>query len=248
MGRLDQKITIITGAGAGIGRAIALKAAAEGATVIVTDRDLESAQQAAGEIGDAASAYQVDVTDKESVDAMVAAVADKHGRIDVLINNAGWDEGMPFLETTPDFWQKVIAINFVGVLNTCHAVLPHMKEQGGGSVVNLGSDSGRVGSTGEAVYSGAKGGVIAFSKTIAREMARSQVNVNVVSPGPTDTAFFASMGGESPKLREALIKAIPFRRLGAPDDLANAVVFLASDEASYITGQTLSVSGGLTMS
>ncbi|WP_277453420.1 3-oxoacyl-ACP reductase family protein [Janibacter sp. DB-40] len=247
MGRLDQKITIITGAGAGIGRAIALKAAAEGATVIVTDRDLESAQQAAGEIGNAASAYQVDVTDKESVDAMVAAVADEHGRIDVLVNNAGWDEGMPFLETTPEFWQKVIAINFVGVLNTCHAVLPHMKEQGGGSVVNLGSDSGRVGSTGEAVYSGAKGGVIAFSKTIAREMARNQVNVNVVSPGPTDTAFFASMGGESPKLREALIKAIPFRRLGAPDDLANAVVFLASDEASYITGQTLSVSGGLTM-
>ena len=247
MGRLDQKVTIITGAGAGIGRAIALKAAAEGGTVIVTDRDLGTAEQTAGEIGDAATAYPVDVTDKESVDATVAAVTAEHGRIDVLINNAGWDEGMPFLETGPDFWQKVIAINFVGVLNTCHAVLPHMKERGGGSVVNLGSDSGRVGSTGEAVYSGAKGGVIAFSKTIALEMARSQVNVNVVSPGPTDTAFFASMGGESPKLREALTKAIPFRRLGSPDDLANAVVFLASDEASYITGQTLSVSGGLTM-
>ena len=248
MGRLDHKITIITGAGAGIGRAIALKTAAEGATVIVTDRDLEAAQQVAAEIGDTASAYQVDVTDKESVDAMVAAVVSEHGRVDVLINNAGWDVGMPFLETTPEFWHKVIGINFVGVLNTCHAVLPHMAEQGGGSVVNLASDSGRVGSTGEAVYSGAKGGVIAFSKTIAREMARSKVNVNVVSPGPTDTALFASMGGESPKLREALIKAIPFRRLGDPADLANAVAFLASDEASYITGQTLSVSGGLTMS
>lgn len=248
MGRLVQKVTIVTGAGAGIGRAIATKAAAEGAIVIVTDRDLASAQESAVAIGANASSYEVDVTDKASVDAMVEAVVAEHGRVDVLINNAGWDEGMPFLKTTPDFWQKVIGINFVGVLNTCHSVLPHMVEQGGGSVVNMASDSGRVGSTGEAVYSGAKGAVIAFSKTMAREMARSQVNVNVVSPGPTDTAFFASMGGESPKLREALIKAIPFRRLGAPEDLANAVVFLASDEASYITGQTLSVSGGLTMS
>lgn len=246
MKRLENKVVVVTGAGAGIGAAIARRSAQEGALVVVTDLDGDAAARCAEEI-DAAAAHAMDVADKASVDAAVAAVVDQFGRIDVLVNNAGWDIGMPFLETTPDFWKKVIGINFVGTLNTCHAVLPHMVEQGGGSVVNLGSDAGRVGSSGEAVYAGAKGGVIAFSKTIARELARSDVNVNVVCPGPTDTAFFASMGGENPKLREALTRAIPFRRLGQPDDVANAVVFLASDEASFITGQTLSVSGGLTM-
>ncbi len=179
---------------------------------------------------------------------MAATAVEHFGGIDVLVNNAGWDRATVFVESEPDFWRKVIDVNYVGVLNTCRAVLPHMAAQGGGHVVNLGSDAGRVGSSGEAVYSGAKGAIIAFSKTIAREMARHQVTVNVVCPGPTDTALFASMGGDNPKLREGLTRAIPLRRLAAPEDIAYAVAFFASDEASYITGQTLSVSGGLTMS
>ncbi len=179
---------------------------------------------------------------------MVDAVRERFGRIDVLVNNAGWDKAQPFVESDPADWDRVIQINLYGVLNTCHAVLPVMAAQGYGAVVNIGSDAGRVGSSGEAVYSAAKGGVIAFTKSAAREMARHQVRVNCVCPGPTDTALFASMGGDNPKLREALIKAIPFRRLAQPSDLANAVAFYASDEASFITGQTVSVSGGLTMS
>ncbi len=247
MGRLQDKVTIVTGAGSGIGRGIATKCAAEGAIVVVTDMNGAAAQAVADELGGTAMAHTVDVTDRASVDAMVAAVLAAHGRIDILVNNAGWDVGMPFVDTEPAFWDKVIAINYGGVLTTCHAVLPVMAAAGRGSIVNLASDAGRVGSSGEAVYAGAKAGVIGFSKTIAREHARHRINVNIVCPGPTDTALFASMGGDNPKLREGLTRAIPFRRLGTPEDVANAVAFLASDEASFITGQTLSVSGGLTM-
>lgn len=245
MGRLEKKVIIVTGAGSGIGKGIAQKCAAEGATVIVTDRHGEATMAVTEELGVRARAYTVDVTDRASVDAMVDDVKVEHGRIDALINNAGWDIGKPFVDTDADFWDKVIAINYVGTLNTCHAVLPVMAEQSSGSIVNLASDAGRVGSSGEAVYAGAKAAVIGFSKAIAREHARNQVNVNVVCPGPTDTALFASIGG--PKLRESLTRAIPFRRLGTPEDVANAVAFFVSDEASFITGQTLSVSGGLTM-
>ena len=246
--RLQDKVTIVTGAGAGIGRAIARVTAAQGAIVVVTDLDGPAAEAVATEIGGSARWYAVDVTDRASVAAMVAAVTAAHGRIDVLVNNAGWDKAVPFVDSEPDLWRKVIDINYVGVLNTCREVLPVMAAQNRGRIVNLGSDAGRVGSSGEAVYSGAKGAIIAFSKTIARESARHQVTVNVVCPGPTDTALFASMGGDNPKLREGLTRAIPLRRLAAPEDIANAVAFFASDEAAYITGQTLSVSGGLTMS
>jgi 2-hydroxycyclohexanecarboxyl-CoA dehydrogenase len=248
MGKLDDKIAIVTGAGQGIGAAIAGKLTAEGATVVVTDVNESTAKETADALGGQAVGIHADVTSRESVGAMVQQVMDRFGRVDVLVNNAGWDKAGPFVDSDPADWDRVIQINLYGVLNTSKAVLPIMTAQGSGTVVNLASDAGRVGSSGEAVYSAAKGGVIAFTKASAREMARHQVNVNCVSPGPTDTALFASMGGDNPKLREALTRAIPFRRLAEPADIANMVAFFASDEASYITGQTVSVSGGLTMS
>ena len=244
-GRLEDQVAVVTGAAQGIGRGIATKLAAEGARVVVTDVDEGAAKETAQGLG--GIGLLADVTSLASVQTMVDAVMAEYGRIDVLVNNAGWDVSGPFVESDPAIWDKIIAINLYGVLHTCKAVLPHMAAAKGGAVVNLASDAGRVGSSGEAVYSAAKGGVIAFTKTMAREMARNQVRVNCVCPGPTDTALFASMGGDSPKLREALIKAIPFRRLGQPEDVANVVAFFASAEAAFITGQTVSVSGGLTM-
>lgn len=248
MGKLADKIAVVTGAGQGIGRGIAEKLADEGATVVVTDINERTAKETADALGNGAIGVRTDVTSPESVDAMVEQVRERFGRIDVLVNNAGWDKASPFLDLDRSDWDRVIQINLYGVLNTAKAVLPLMAEQGFGSMVNLASDAGRVGSSGEAVYSAAKGGVIAFTKSVAREMARHQINANAVCPGPTDTALFASIGGDNPKLREALTKAIPFRRLAQPGDLANVVAFLASDEAAYVTGQTVSVSGGLTMS
>ena len=226
MGRLDDKIAVVTGAGQGIGKAIAEKLATEGATVVVTDVDGASAETTATALPGAV-AIRADVTDPQSVQAMVDRVMRHFGRIDILVNNAGWDKASPFVDSEPADWDRAIAVNLYGVLHTCRAVLPMMTERGRGAVVNLGSDAGRVGSSGEAVYSAAKGGVIAFTKSLAREMARHQVRVNCVCPGPTDTALFASFAG--PKLREALTRAIPFGRLGQPADIANVVAFLASD-------------------
>ncbi|MGV9797253.1 SDR family NAD(P)-dependent oxidoreductase [Mycobacterium sp. NPDC003449] len=248
MGRLNDKVIVVTGAGQGIGRGIAEKLAAEGATVVVTDINEATANETATALGANAIGITTDVTSPAAVDAMVERVTGRFGRIDVLVNNAGWDRAGAFVDSDRADWDRIIAINFYGVLNTTKAILPRMVLQGFGSLVNIASDAGRVGSSGEAVYSAAKGGVIAFTKAIAREMARHNVNANAVCPGPADTALFASMGGDDPKLRDALTRAIPMRRLAQPADLANVVAFFASDEAAYVTGQTVSVSGGLTMS
>jgi 2-hydroxycyclohexanecarboxyl-CoA dehydrogenase len=248
--RLRDRVAIVTGAASGIGRGIALALAAEGARVAVLDLDEPGARAVAGELGATGEghAWRVDVADPVQVDAAVGGVVARWGTVHVLVNCAGWDRPAPFVETTPDFWDRILAINLKGPIACTRAVLPSMIAQGYGKIVSIASDAGRVGSTGEAVYSAAKGGLIAFTKTIARETARHHVNVNCVCPGPSDTPLFQrEFAGPSPRLAESLKRVIPWGRLGTPEDVAPAVVFLASDEAGYITGQTLSVSGGLTM-
>lgn len=250
---LRDKVAVVTGGGGGIGAAICRRFAEEGTVVAVLDLNGEAAGRVAGEIhaaGGKAKAYPVDLTVQEQVQATVAAVEDELGPIDVLVNNAGWDRAAPFLKTDKALWDKIVAVNLYGPLYMHHAVLSRMAARAKGRVVNIASDAARVGSSGESVYAFCKGGLVAFSKTIARELARQKINVNVVCPGPTDTALFRDFAGEGEqgeKLRTALIKAIPFGRLGEPEDVAGIVVFLASDEAAFITGQVISVSGGLTM-
>jgi 2-hydroxycyclohexanecarboxyl-CoA dehydrogenase len=245
---MAKRVALVTGGARGIGRAIALALAGDGRAVAVADLLEAEAAETAREIGDGAVAVRLDVTDAASVAAAVESIGASLGQVEVLVNNAGWDEARPFLETDEPFWDRVIDVNFKGGLRVTRAVLPGMVERGWGRLVNIGSDAGRVGSSLESVYSGAKGGVIAFTKTIAREVARSGVTANVVCPGPTKTAFLdriAGAGGE--RLVDSLTRAVPMRRLGEPEDVAAAVAFLASEDAGYITGQTLSVSGGLTM-
>jgi len=254
MFELNGKVAIVTGGGRGIGKAIVLTLAKQGADVAIADVLVQEAEATASEVrnlGRKALAIKCDVSQKSDVDGMVQKVLSDLGKIDILVNNAGWDWIHPFVENTPEFWEKVIGINLKGVIYCTRAVLDHMMERKSGKIVNIGSDAGRVGSMGEAVYSACKGGVIAFTKTIAREMARNQINVNCVCPGPTETPLVIEMkeaGGFAGKVLGSMASAVPLRRLGDPQDLANAVTFMASEEASYITGQTLSVSGGLTMS
>jgi 2-hydroxycyclohexanecarboxyl-CoA dehydrogenase len=247
------KAAIVTGAGRGIGRAIALTLARQGHRVAVLDILAENAESVKKEIegfGGEGLALKVDLTNCREVQEAVGEVLAKFGQVDVLVNNAGWDKLEPFLESEPTTWEKIIAINYKAVLYTCKFVLPHMVARGSGKIVNIASDAGRVGSSGESVYSGTKGAVIAFSKTLAREMARNHINVNVVCPGLTDTPLLEEIRGSSEKagkVVDAVTRAIPLGRLGTPDDIASAVAFLASHEADFVTGQTLSVSGGLTM-
>ncbi|HWB67844.1 MAG TPA: SDR family NAD(P)-dependent oxidoreductase [Mycobacteriales bacterium] len=236
---------MVTGSGSGIGRAIALGLAGQDMQVVGLDRDLAAAERTAADSnGGLIRAVEVDVADAEAVDAVRDEVVAEFGAPTVVVNAAGWDRNAPFLDATPEFAQTVVAINYLGPVNLCRAFLPGMVDAGYGRVVNVASDAGRVGSAGESIYAGAKGGVIALTKSLAREMARHQITVNCVCPGPTDTPLFAA---QDESLQVALIKAIPFRRLARPEEVAAAVLFFASDAASFITGQVLSVSGGLTM-
>ncbi|HXY94736.1 MAG TPA: 3-oxoacyl-ACP reductase family protein [Acidimicrobiia bacterium] len=250
--RLRGKTAFVTGGARGIGAAIVEILAYEGATVAVCDVDVEGARKVADETASrysvGALAVEVDVSDRRSVVQAVETVDQELGAIDVLVNNAGIDVIGPFVESDEADWDRIIAVNLRGTINTCHVVLPQMIErEKGGVIVNTGSEAGRVGSSGEAVYSATKGGVIAFSKTIAREVVRYGIRVNCVSPGPTDTELLGQVQDVSPKLRDALERSIPMRRVAEPSDIASVVAFLASDDSGYMTGQVISVSGGLTM-
>lgn len=250
---LKDKVVIVTGGAGGIGSATCRRLAQEGAKVAVFDMNLNVAQNLVDEIkqsGGQAIAIQCDITDKAVVDQAVLTTEQQLGPIDGLVNNAGFDIFKPFIKSTPEEWQKLIQINLVGMLNMHHAVLKGMVERNSGRIVNIASDAARVGSSGEAVYAACKGGLLSFSKTLAREHSRHNITINVVCPGPTDTALLAQVtdGASNPeKLREAFVRAIPLGRLGQPDDLASSISFFLSDDASFITGQVLSVSGGLTM-
>ena len=233
---------MVTGAGSGIGAATARMLHAEGASVGILDRDTDRAALVAGEVG--GSAVALDISDIEAVAPAVADLVGGLGGIDILVNAAGWDRAMPFTDTGADFWRQVVEINLLGPIAVTHAALGHITD--GGAIVNVSSDAGRVGSSGEAVYSGAKAGIIGFTKALARETAPRGIRVNAVAPGPTDTPFLASFD-ESGRLAEAMQRQTPLRKLATPEDVANAIVFLASADAGHITGQVLSVSGGLTM-
>jgi 2-hydroxycyclohexanecarboxyl-CoA dehydrogenase len=251
---MSNRVAFVTGGAQGIGQGIATTLAGHGFRVAVVDLNADTAATTAKAITDAggvAIAVQADVTDTASVEAGVKTVTDELGPVEIAVNNAGWDDFMPFLDTTEDFWDRVLDINFKGALRVVKAVVPSMVERGWGRVINIGSDAGRVGSSLEAVYSGAKGGIIAFTKTLAREVAAKGVTANTVCPGPTDTpalrSFTEKSGQDAEKVLAGMTRAVPMRRLAQPADVAAAVAFFASDAAEYITGQTLSVSGGLTM-
>ena len=243
----------MTGGGSGIGRAVCQRFAEEGASLAILDIDESGANETVRLISDnggTANCYRADISDYDAVVATISAVEEDIGAIDILVNNAGWDVAKPFLATEPALWRKIVDINLYGPLNMHHVVVGRMAQRGSGKVINVASDAGRVGSSGEAVYSACKGGVIAFSKTLARELARKNIQINTVCPGPTDTPLFASFAGDDEqgrKLIDGLTRAIPMRRLGQPADYPGVIAFLASSDADYITGQTISVSGGLTM-
>jgi 2-hydroxycyclohexanecarboxyl-CoA dehydrogenase len=249
----SARVALVTGGAQGIGEAIVKALVADGLAVAIADLRTDQAQETAQAVRDAgghALGVSLDVTDSASVTAGLELVRAELGEIDVLVNNAGWDDLKPFVNTNEEFWDRVIEVNFKGALRLTHGVLPGMIDRRWGRIVNIGSDAGRVGSSLESVYSGAKGGIIAFTKTIAREVARQGVTANAVCPGPTDTPFLretVAKAGESDKVIGAMVSGVPMKRLAEPREIAAAVRFFACDDAGYVTGQTLSVSGGLTM-
>lgn len=249
---LQDRTAVVTGGGQGIGRAIALRLTAEGAAVGILDLDGARAEGVAKEIGAAggqAVGVAADVTDQGQVAAAFEVFRSRLGAPTILVNNAGWDRMEPFVENDPAVWDRLIAINFKGALICCRRAIDDMIAAGWGRIVSVSSDAARVGSTGEAVYAGCKAALIGFSKTLARELARHGITVNVICPGPTDTALLAELtaGERGAKIIEAVRRTTPLGRLGQPDDIAPAAAFFVSPEAGFITGQVLSVSGGLTM-
>ena len=250
---LKGKTAIVTGGGQGIGKAITLRLAAEGCNVAIFDLKPETAEQTAAEgraAGGNLKVYGVDVAEQEAVNKAVEQAEKDLGPTWLLVNNAGWDKPAPFLKTDKPLWDRIIAINLGGPLNMHKAVLPGMVARGGGRVVNIASDAARVGTSTEAVYSACKGGIIAFTKSVARELARDNILLNAVCPGPTNTPMMQSVLGEgeqAEKWKDAMVRGIPLKRMGEPEDYAGIVAFLASSDAGYITGQAISVSGGMNM-
>ena len=244
---MQGQTVVVTGGASGIGKATAFLLAREGARIFIGDIDKAGGRAAAAEGAAEQLAIEylpLDLTDAASIDAFVAAVYQQTERVDSLVNGAGWDQIQPFLENPPEMWDRIIAINLMGPVRLTRGILPPMVAARSGKIINISSDAGRVGSTGETVYAAAKGGLIAFTKSLARELARYQLNVNCVCPGPTDTPLFQR---QPERMKEALTRAIPFRRIAQPIEIAQAVLFFASRRSDYITGQVLSVSGGLTM-
>lgn len=250
---LSGRTVIVTGGGSGIGRGLALRLGAEGMKVGILDINAAGAASVVAEIttaGGSATSERCDITDYANVQSAIAAIEAKQGATEVLANNAGWDQPMPFIKTDSALWKKVIDLNFYGPVHVTHVVAQAMATRGGGRIIFIASDAGRVGSSGEAVYSGCKGGQIAFAKALARELSRKNVLINTLCPGPTNTpAMAATMGSgeDAKKIMDAMVRAVPLGRIGEPEDYAGLVAFLASDDAAFMTGQTISVSGGLTM-
>ena len=239
----DGKTVLVTGGASGIGKATVMAFARAGATAICADVNAAAGEALKKEGNGKIDFVAIDMAKSESIRATAAEVLKKYPRVDILVNAAGWGDIQPYMQNTPEFIDRVIAINLAGPAHLAQALLPPMIAANGGKIVNIASDAGRVGSGGETVYAGAKGGLIAFTKSLAREVARYAINVNCVCPGPTDTPMLAT---RSEKLREAFLKAIPFRRFAKPEEIADAVLFFASPQADYVTGQVMSVSGGLT--
>ena len=247
----EGKVALVTGGGSGIGRATVVKLASLGADIAIVDINEDSAGTVALEVealGRKAMVVKADISDYPRVIEAVRTIEEGFGKMDVLVNNAAWDKIQPFMETTPELWYKLIDINLKGPIHVTRAVLEYMTTQDeGGAIVNVVSDAAKVGSTGESVYSAAKGGIYSFTKSLAREMARYKIRVNCTCPGPTDTPLLQDVKDTMPKVVQAIERAVPLRRIATAEEQANAIVWLASDEARYITGQALSVNGGLNM-